>query len=187
MTPSVQLVRAGLLVLVLLPMLAVAGSAGDSKAQFGAGASFFTVSPACPARQFPTFEAIVPVPAIFDPFNQDLARILCQVQVKREGKGVKRVKGKYESELIVRDNNTNDLDAFRTGSGVWRTDKEGRARFAIEIPAEIFADGFESGDVSAWSYIRTDLTNKKRGDTATVQCDTGTSRSQQTTWVTDDR
>ncbi len=45
--------------------------------------------------------------------------------------------------------------------GELETNSSGRTSFDFELPAELFAEGFESGDVSAWSYTRTDSTKKK--------------------------
>ncbi len=136
-----------LIALVLLPLVAATGWAGDFKSQSSIGANFFNVSPACPAKEFPTFESIVPVPGFIDPFAQDLIPLFCEVQVAREGKGVKGVKGKFESELIVRDNNTGETESFPVGSGRFRTNRDGVSSFDFDLPAEIFADVFDSGDV----------------------------------------
>ena len=44
-------------------------------------------------------------------------------------------------------------------------------QFDFEIPAPIFADGFESGDVSAWSYTKFEFGQKKKmADTAQARC-----------------
>ena len=51
----------------------------------------------------------------------------------------------------------------------------------FEIPAPIFADGFESGDVSAWSYTSADFTEKRRegqgGDSELIGAKGGSSSS----------
>ena len=51
----------------------------------------------------------------------------------------------------------------------------------FEIPAPIFADGFESGDVSAWSYTSADFTKKRRegqgGDSELIGAKGGSSSS----------
>ncbi len=166
-----------LITLALLPGLAATGWAGDSKSQFSAAGSAVFVSPPCPAKQFPTFESIVPVPRFIDPFEQDLIPFFCEVLVGNEGKGVKKVKGKYEVDLVVVDNKTGMAESFSVGGGKFRTKSDGSALFDFDLPSELFADGFESGDVSAWSYTRTDFTNRKSADGAQVQCGTSASRS----------
>ncbi len=77
----------------------------------------------------------------------------------------------------MRDNNTGEIESFPAGSGRFRTNRDGISSFDFDLPAELFADGFESGDVSAWSYTRTDFTNRKRGSQGQVNCGTSSSRS----------
>ncbi len=150
---------------------------GSTYSQSNFGVTFFDSSPPCPVRDFPTFESIAPIPAILDPFDQDLIPIFCQIQVERRGNGVNKAKGTYTSELIVRDNTTGELETFPLGSGKFKTNESGFGDFDFEIPTEIFADGFESGDVSAWSYTRADFTNKKKADRTSVSCNKGASGS----------
>lgn len=164
-------------VLTLLSTLAVTAWAGDNKSQSTFGSSFFFASPPCPVNQFPTLETIAPVPAIIDPFEQDFIPMFCQIEVERGENPVKRVKGTYETELIVRDNSSGEIESFPVKSGRFKTNSQGRAGFDFELPAELFADGFESGDVSAWSYTRTDFANRKRGNNAAVSCGASSSRS----------
>lgn len=166
---------AGILVLALISSGAL--HAGDFESQFTGGSNFFSSSPPCPVRQFPTFESLVPVPAIVDPFAQDLIPMFCDVQVSREGKGVKKAKGKFEADLIVIDLDTGISQSFPIASGDFKTNKDGLSSFDFDLPSELFADGFESGDVSAWSYTRTDFSNKKKSDSTSVSCVTGASRS----------
>jgi len=165
--------------LVVLSALAApaATHAGDSFSQTRFGSDFFQVSPPCPVKQFPTFETIAPVPAIFDTDVLSSAVFQCFVDVSKNNRGRKKAKGTWTTELIVRDNNTGELETFDIASGRFKTDSNGQDEFDFEIPAPIFADGFESGDVSAWSYTRSDFTNKKKADRAIVQCGKAASRS----------
>jgi hypothetical protein len=101
----------------------------------------------------------------------------CFVDVNKNDKGVRKTKGTWTTELIVRDNNTGMLETFPIRSGKFKTNSDGQDDFDFEIPTELFADGFESGDVSAWSYTRSDFTNKKKADSASVQCGKAASRS----------
>lgn len=162
---------------LLAPLLATAAPAGDFAFQNTFGGNFFSVSPPCPVKQLPTFESLVPVPGFVDPFEQDLIPFFCSVDVFSEGKGVKKAKGKYEVDLVVRDNNTGELESFPVKSGRFKTNRDGEAQFDFDLPAELFADGFESGDVSAWSYTRTDFTNRKRTDSVVQDCQAGSSKS----------
>ena len=120
---------------------------------------------------------LVPVPAIINTFAQDVVPILCFVSAEKNGNGVKNRKGEWMSELVVRDNNTGQFETFPLDSGKFKTDSDGFDDFEFEIPTPIFADGFESGDVSAWSYTRANFTNKKKANSAFVQCGNSTSRS----------
>lgn len=151
--------------------------AGEILSQSNFGSSFFSASPPCPVKKFPTFESVAPIPAIVDPFAQDLVPIFCQIRVSREGEGVKKAKGNFFSEVVIRDNDTGELEAFPVGSGSFRTNKDGFAGIDFEIPTDIFADGFESGDVSAWSYTRADFSNRKRADNTSMQCGKSSSSS----------
>ncbi len=168
----------GLVVLTLVTLFAFSGAgvAGDNAFFDNFGGSFFSADKPCPLKQFPTFESVIPIPSFIDPFEQDLIPVFCQIQVENNGKPTKGARGRYTSELRVLDNNTGEFESFSVGSGKFKTNSSGSAAFDLEIPAEIFADGFESGDVSAWSYTRTDFT-KKKGTFAGQSCDVGSSKS----------
>ena len=105
--------------------------------------------------------------------------VFCSIVVKKNAKPVKNVKGTFMSELAVIDNNTGEVEMFDLGSGKFQTNEDGFDTFNFEIPTPIFADGFESGDVSAWSYTRADFTNKKKADNGQMTCtgNSGTSSS----------
>lgn len=156
-------------------MFATAASAGDTAVQRTFGGSSFSASPARPVKQFPTFESVTPVPRILDLDDPD--PIFCPVQVTRDGDPVKGARGRFISELIVIDSATGLGETFPVASGRFRTDSEGRDSFDFELPAELFADSFESGHVSAWSYTRTSFTNRKRANGVVVSCGTATTRS----------
>ena len=150
------------LLLAAAILTTTAGEAGENKTQFTLGSNFFNISPPCPVNQLPTFESIAPVPAIFDPLEQDLVSFFCDIQVTRNGNGVGNAKGRYTSEVVVRDNNTGQFQSFPVDNGRFKTDSSGRGGFDFKIPTDVFVDGFESGDVSAWSYTRADFSNRKR-------------------------
>ena len=150
---------------------------GDSGFQDNSGRSFFSASPPCPVKEFPTFESIAPVPAIIDPFEQDIIPVFCGIQVRKQGKPVNKARGTFDADLIVLNNDTGDFGIFPLDSGKFKTNSSGIANLDFEIPAPLFADGFESGDVSAWSYTRADFRNKKKADNATMSCDIGSSKS----------
>ncbi len=170
MSPSPP-VHSTLVLLLLLAFAAHGLQAGDSGSQDNFAGSFFTTSSPSPLKQFPTFESINPVPAIIDPFHQDIILVLCQVSAEKHGQPVKGARGKFKSELYVLDNTSGTFATFDVGSGKFKTNSHGFDRFEFDLPPEFFADGFESGDVSAWSYTRTDFTSKK-GTHAIVICDT---------------
>jgi hypothetical protein len=161
---------AGAVALAVLVLAPAAATAGDSGFQAGFGGNFFETSPPCPFKEFPTFESIAPIPAIIDPFDQDLIPLFCQIRVKKNGNPVAKAKGTFESTLFVLDNNTGEFETFGLGSGKFKTNSDGFDEFDFEIPAPIFADGFESGDVSAWSYTRAEGTKKKKVEAAQLDC-----------------
>lgn len=163
-------------VLILLGLGTAPTHAGDFFTQTRFGSDFFSASPPCPVRDIPTFETIAPVPSIFDTNLNSTAFFQCFVQVERNEKPVKKAKGTFETELIIRHNDTGMLEVFPIMSGKFKTDSDGRDEFDFDIPTELFADGFESGDVSAWAYTRSDFTSKKKADNAWVQCGKGASR-----------
>lgn len=90
---------------------------------------------------------------------------------------VKNAKGDFVAELIRQDNRTGMGAVVDSTSGRFKTDSEGFGTFDFDFPSEIFADGFESGDVSAWSYTRTDFRNRKKADSVSAQCVKGASSS----------
>lgn len=159
-----------------LLLFAGAASGGDTSFQGAFGVSFFSSSPPCKAKDLPTFEAIVPVPAIIDPFEDDIIPVFCQISARRKGKDA-NIKGSHESELVVRDNQTGQLMAFDLDSGKFKTGPDGVNKFDFEIQAPLFADGFESGDVSAWSYTRVDPKKGQKADNVNVDCNVGSSSS----------
>ena len=151
-------------------------NAGDSVFQSTLGDSFFSSNKPCKAGDIPPLEVLAPVPAIVDPFEDDIIPVFCQLSVEKNGRGVNRAKADFTSELIVRDNNTGMFEVFPLDSGKLTTNSDGIDSFDFEIPAPLFADGFESGDVSAWSYTRVERT-KKKSKQDKVACHTGSSSS----------
>ena len=168
---------AGALGLALLALAAMPAAGGDNQSQSIFGSDFFLADTPCPVNNIPTFESIVPIPPIIDPFEDDFIPVFCQVQVSKNNTGVRKAKGKFTAELLVLDNNTGMTDSFSIDRGRFTTNASGFAGFDFEIPTEIFADGFESGDVSAWSYTRADFTNRKNANNTSVQCGTSSSSS----------
>lgn len=170
MTRNTAIGAVALLTLALLPNLASPAWAGDSFFLQTVGSNFFSASPPCPVKKFPSFENLVPIPSLFDPDIEDSAFLFCQVDLHNGEDGVKKAKGKWQSEIIMRDNLSGDVETFPIDSGRFKTNSDGFADFDFEIPSELFADGFESGDVSAWSYTRSDFTNRKKASSGSVRC-----------------
>ena len=169
--PPIRVTLAMLAVLLMTPAV----QAGDDPLSINFGGNAFFPSSPCPAKRVPTFEAVVPVPSFesfVNPFEEGDFRIFCQVNTLRKGKGAKKVKGNWQAELVILDNVTGDVDRVFVQSGFFTTKKTGTDDFDFDLPDELFADGFESGDVSAWSYTRTNFTNQKRVDSARLTCDT---------------
>lgn len=177
MRPNQAVSTITLLLLVTILATPATLHAGDFVTETRFGSDFFSASPPCQVKSFPTFETLAPVPSIFDIDLNDDAFFQCFVDVFNGEKGTKKAKGTWTTEVIIRDNNTGRLEVFPIGSGKFKTDSKGQDEFDFDIPTELFADGFESGDVSAWSYTRSDFTNKKKATNASVQCGKGASRN----------
>lgn len=171
---SHRLAVSAVAILGLLSFDAIAG-AGEGGFQSNLGDSFFQTQTPCKLKKFPTFETITPIPNIVDPFDQDFVPVFCQLRATNGEDVVKKAKGRWESNLFVLDHATGEFDSFPVASGTFNSGSSGIAQFEFDIPTEIFSDGFESGDVSAWSYTETDFT-KKKGDRAEVLCNTGGSK-----------
>lgn len=169
-------------VLAFAGWMILAGSAwaGDAQEQLNVGLSFASARPPCPVNQFPTLESLVAVPMVTDPFEieERFIPMFCQVQVDRNGQPVERAKGKFETFLLLLDHVTGSFSQRRIDRGKFATSSQGSDSFEFDLPAELFADGFESGDVSAWSYTRTDFRNRKGATDAVLNCSARGSRSE---------
>lgn len=161
---------ASAVLLATLTVSPVAALAADSGFANNNGASVFFSDEPLLLRKFPTLESVVPVPSIADPSGQGAIRVSCRVSAKDDGAPIKGAKGNYRAELFVIDRDTGMSEIFPLQSGAFRTKANGVRRFHFEIPPAIFAEGFESGDISAWSYTRTDY-KKKKGTFGALDCD----------------
>ena len=168
-------------VLALVSFLAGAVSlkanGNGTKRGINFASNFFSTDSPCPFGEVLSSEIVTPVPAVIDPFEQDLIPVFCSIQVRKHGNPVANAKGNYTNELIVLDNNTGEVERFPLGGGKFKTNSNGTANLDFEIPAPMFADGFESGDVSAWSYTRVDPTKKKRVTNVDNNCSVGSGTS----------
>jgi len=99
----------------LIPALAPAASADDFVSHTKSFSDSFLVSPPRPVRDFEGIEAILPVPAVFDPVGQSFLQIGCRVSVEKNFKATKSAKG------------------IGWGSAARRTTPVGSAVFAIPI------------------------------------------------------
>jgi hypothetical protein len=141
------------------------GSILDSRSD----TAFFTEQPRLLAG-FPTLESVVPMPQNINPFNRQKVRLNCVVQVIKKNAPVKGAKGTFSAELAAMNNIAGTFDRVVLGSGKFKADSGGRAVFGLNIPTELFADGFKVGDTSAWSYTRVDFT-KRKGTYALLTCE----------------
>ena len=145
-----------------------AGGLAGNQRQVSTG--FFSTPKSSSLTRFPTIESLAQIPAITDPSKEVTIPVSCNPCAFNKGKPVKNAKGNFTAELIVLDNPTGTFETFDIDSGKFKTTTTGCDDFTFAIPTELFADGFESGDVSAWSYIRTDFTDKKKNDSASMGC-----------------
>jgi len=154
-------------VLAVSPATEVAANGGVANNN---GASVFFSNDASLLKKFPSLESVVPVPSIANPTAQKVITISCRIGAEDGGAPLKGARGNYRAELVVIDRGTGMSDVFPLQSGPFRTKRNGVARFRFDIPSAIFSDGFESGDVSAWSYARTDF-KKGKGNFGALDCD----------------
>ncbi len=171
MIPTAPLRRLVTAALVLALAWTSSLHAGDGVFAANFGTTTLNTGTSCPVKQFPTFESIAPIPGSFPPPLSDFLPVFCTLQVTRDQQGVKKAKGTYTAQLLVRDNETGLVETHDIDSGTFRTGRGGFADWQIEIPPDlIFADGFESGNTSAWSYTRTDFSNKKKANNVALSC-----------------
>ena len=135
-----------------------------------AGEAAFLADGAGPVREFAALETVAVVPSTFDPFAHETISLSCIALVKSGDKGVRSAKGSYSSDLVVFDHRAGVSEAFPLASGRVKTDADGTSFFAVAIPTALFADGFASGDVSAWVATRADFSNRKKGDRVLMGC-----------------
>lgn len=75
---------------------------------------------------------------------------------------IKGVRGRTVSTMFLLDNVTGQFETRVIDAGTFKTGTDGYAERRFNIPNHIFADGFESGDVSAWVHTSSiGLNNKK--------------------------
>jgi len=156
--------------LALVALVAGAPPAVDADIANNSGMSVFLVNGPTLLKKLPTLESVVPVPSIADPSSRSTVRLSCRVRAERGGSPVKGARGNYRAEMLVVDRGTGLSQVFPIASGVFRTKANGSRRFDLAMPTAIFADGFESGDVAAWAYTRTNFSGKK-GTFGALDCD----------------
>lgn len=134
------------------------------------GDTFFFTTAARPLADFPPLESVVPMPQNINPMNRKKVHEYCSVQVAKRGDPVPSGKGSYVATLVVMDRATKTFTSTTLSSGKIRTGSEGVALFDFIIPTELFASGFKSGDISAWSYARLEF-RKRKATYAMLSCD----------------
>ena len=130
--------------------------------------TFFAETPRLLAN-FPTLESLVPMPLNINPFNRKRVQQSCAVQVYKRTSPVKGAKGTFSGKLVVMDNSKATFKTVDLASGKFRTDADGNATFEYDIATKLFAEGFKSGSISAWSYARIDFA-KRKGSWALLRC-----------------
>ena len=123
-------------------------------------------------KKFPTFEVLVPLSPLLDPFEVDSIVVGSGWEVFRGGEAVAKAVAKYVIDLVVLDHTLGTFEVFSIGEGKTKTSpQEGRDDFGFDIPTALFADGFESGDISAWVRFRASI--KKKNDETLFSCGQG--------------
>lgn len=125
-------------------------------------------------RKFPELIATQPIPPTVDVSTIETWPLGCQTNVRRDsesgGVGVKGAKMKFGATLYVLDTQMGTFEAFDLGSKKAKSDADGFAGATFEIPAAIFADGFESGDTLAWAVARLNFRGSKKAHGASLAC-----------------
>lgn len=92
-----------------------------------------------------------------------------------QGGQLPNVKATYQSEVYIVDHRVGTFETYPLDSGVMRTTQLGFVRASIEIPeavkAEIFTDGFESGDVAAFLVTHATPRKGKKLVQTQLRCD----------------
>lgn len=122
--------------------------------------SFFTPTPR-PLANFPAFESLVPMPLNINPFNRNRVQQNCVVQAVKKAAPIKGAKGVFAGKLVVMDNSTGTFETVVLASGKFKTNSDGLAVFSYDIATDLFAKGFKSGSISAWSYARVEFAKRK--------------------------
>ena len=154
--------RAVSIVLALLVLFTAATPAAGLEWLTNSARFNFRTSPVVPVDQFPGFSMFMVVPVNLVPAEQPSTEVVCNVNVQRNDRPVKNAKGVWRGGVMVRDNATGVVESTIVANGRFKTAEGGEKVFRFQIPVEVFADGFESGDVSAWSYVEGEFTNRKK-------------------------
>ena len=150
--------------LVIVPAREVEAGILDSRGD----TSFFS-GEVRPLADFPALESVVPMPLNINPFNRRRVRQSCTVQVVRRNAPLKSARGEYVSHLVLMDHRAGTFKSIELSAGKLKTDPGGEARLEFDIATDLFAEGFKSGNVSAWSHTRLEFI-KRKGSFAFLRC-----------------
>lgn len=175
MAPRIARMAVAVLVLALSsPLLGGAEIAFQSQSTFST--INFSASPTGPVKLFPALDMVVPVPGTFDPSAANDFFLECFILVMEEGSPIKKAKGRYEFGLVLINERTGTGEAAPLDSGRFKTGKDGRADRVFEVPADVFTDISESGDLAVWSYVRAEFVGRKKANQIRASCAAGASR-----------
>lgn len=158
---------------LLGPAIAEAGN--DSR--FGTGTTLHVPSKLKKSKKLGELVATVAIPK--DIIQSEPMAYDCSVQtlVRSEDnvEGIENVRANWATSAYVMDHRDSSFRVLDVATGVIKTSTfgNGYAR-QIQIPpdvsAAIFADGFESGDISAWLMTTAKLKKGKKLNHAMLQC-----------------
>jgi len=128
-------------------------------------------------RRFPDLIAIQPIPSTVDPFAIETWPLSCITFVRLDDEtggfsGVKGAKVTHEATLYTLNSQEGTFQAFDLGSKKIKSDAGGRVHSFFEIPAALFADGFESGDTIAWVVATARFKGGRKANGASLGCNT---------------
>ena len=131
-------------------------------------------------RKFPELTAIQPIPPTVEASAIEAWSVGCGTFVRQDDEagfsGVKRAKVTHQATLYTLDIEDGTFEAFDLGSKTVKSDADGNVGSLFEIPAALFADGFESGDTLVWVVATARFKGGKKANGANLACATSHDR-----------
>ncbi len=158
----------------LLAVLVSESPAAGERFMVNSGTVFFYSNPALETDRIPNWVLMFEIPSTLDT-TAEVQEVFCALNAEKvvgddERRGVRRVLARWTSRLHVLDPSTSQVTVTKIASGRVQTNAEGRGEFTFDIPTELFADGFASGGVSAWTSVTFDLKRNRQSMDSRAEC-----------------